>query len=51
MLLTEKLPGICNDGDIVTLDIANISIVKEMKDLANVIITFNDKTYQTIFIR
>ncbi|TKK64046.1 hypothetical protein FC093_23400 [Ilyomonas limi] len=50
-LITEKSLGICNDDDVVALDISSISIAKETKDSTNAIITSNDKTYQATFIK
>jgi hypothetical protein len=49
--ITEKSLGICNDEDVVTLDISNVSIVKEAKGSTNAIITSNDKTYQATFFK
>ena len=50
-LITEKSLGICNDEDVVTLDVSKISIVRETKHSTKAIITSNDKTYHATFIK
>ena len=49
--ITERSLGICNDDNVVMLDVSNISIVKETKDSTNATITSNDKTYPATFFK